>query len=84
MELIGNKPAAAPFPIDAKPESTEPGWKRVLERMPDDGVPVQVMMEGSREIRMAWCGHYQRTGAWFDAKTHVPIYEPIAHWKARS
>jgi hypothetical protein len=71
------------LPIEAEPESAEATWINVTERLPGDGELVQVILEGSREIRIAWRGNYQSTGAWFDAQTHHPIYETIVHWKAR-
>jgi hypothetical protein len=83
MELLIS-PVAAPLAIAAKPTSVERRWTLVTERLPQDGKLVQVILEGSREIRVACRGHYQSTSAWFDAATHTPIYETIARWKARS
>jgi hypothetical protein len=85
MELLTSPSLATSFlpePEVAIPESVEPAWIHVLEQLPEDGEPVDVMLERSRQIRIAWRGHYQSTGAWFDAKTRQPIYETIAHWKA--
>jgi hypothetical protein len=67
---------------EAPSESIEPAWIHVLEELPEDGEAVQVKLERSDKIRTAWRGHYQSTGAWFDAETHAPIYETIALWKA--
>jgi Protein of unknown function (DUF551) len=83
MELMMDSPIAASFSTEAKPESVESPWVHVVARLPDDGEPVQVMLERSREIRIACRGHYQSTGAWFDSQTHTPIYETVTHWKAR-
>jgi hypothetical protein len=83
MELMSG-PIAALVAIAAKPTSVEPIWTRVTERLPQDGKLVQVILERSREIRVACRGQYESTSAWFDAITHTPIYETIAHWKARS
>jgi hypothetical protein len=83
MDLIIS-PLAALVAIAAKPTRIERTWTLVTERLPQDGKLVQVILEGSREIRVACRGHYQSTSAWFDAATHTPIYETIAHWKARN
>jgi hypothetical protein len=82
MELVTWRPIAASFSIDAKPQSAERTWINVKERLPDDGELVQVILEGSREIRVACRGNYQSTSAWFDERTHTPIYETATHWKA--
>jgi hypothetical protein len=83
MELLTSASLETSF--SPEPEVATPdAWIHVLEQLPEDGEPVDVILERSHEIRIAWRGHYQSTGAWFDAKTRQPIYEPIAHWKARS
>ncbi len=58
-------------------------WVLASERLPEDGVPVQVELANSGEVRLASRGHYQSTGAWFDEETHVPIYESITQWRPR-
>jgi len=83
MELLSS-PVAAPLAMAAKPTRLEPTWTLVTEQLPQDGKLVQVMLERSCEIRIACRGHYESTSAWFDAITHTPIYETIAHWRARS
>jgi hypothetical protein len=83
MQLITIAPKSTSLPTGAKPESVEHEWVPVLERLPDDGEPVHVMLAQSREIRIAWRGNYQSTGAWFDAETRHPIYETIDNWRAR-
>jgi len=80
--LISPDPASVAFA--AKPTSLEPTWTLVTDQLPQDGKLVEVMLERSSEIRIACRGHYESTGAWFDAITHTPIYETIAHWRARS
>jgi hypothetical protein len=84
MELLLSPPLATRLSIDAKPNAVEAVWISVTDRLPDDGQPVQVLMQHSRAILTAWRGHYQSTGAWFDAETHQPIYETIAHWRSIS
>jgi hypothetical protein len=83
MEPIPSPPIAA-MPIDVKPQSLEPTWIDVTDRLPDDGETVHVMLERSRNVRVAWRGHYESTGAWFDAETRGPIYEAITRWKPRN
>ena len=83
MELLSS-PDAASAAFAANPRSLEPAWTLVTEQLPQDGKLVQVMLERSSEIRIACRGHYESTSAWFDASTHTPIYETIAHWRARS
>jgi len=83
METIMSPQIAALFSTDVQAEIVQPAWIRVTDRLPEDGELVSVILDRTREIRTAWRGHYQSTGAWFDAKTHGPIYEKIMHWKAR-
>ena len=79
---LGNRPMAMSLSLEAKPQSPKGIWINVKERLPDDGELVQVMFERSGEIHVACRGHYQSTGAWFDAQTHTPIYEAVTRWKA--
>jgi hypothetical protein len=80
MEMI----AIAPTEVSFVSAAVEPLWINVVERMPKDGELVHVLLEHSRDIRLASRGDYQSTSAWFDAQTHSPIYETIIHWKPRS
>jgi Protein of unknown function (DUF551) len=81
MELIESSPIARACSINTESETADSTWIQVSERMPEDREPVHVMLEKSREILTAWRGHYQSTGAWFDARTATPIYEKIVRWK---
>jgi hypothetical protein len=80
MQTITSLPITAALSVPAGP--IESIWVEVAQRLPDDGERVQVMLEQSLEIRTAWRGHYQSTGAWFDARTRTPIYETVLRWRA--
>jgi hypothetical protein len=83
MTLLVEPPASTMRPAGTEPEPEEFGslWIDVSERLPIDGDRVQVKLTGSNEIRIAFRGHYQSTGAWFDAATRGPIYDTITYWK---
>jgi Protein of unknown function (DUF551) len=59
-------------------------WVDVAEELPADGEFVEIRFVGAGATTMACRGHYQSTGAWFDEKTHTPIYDRVTHWKVRS
>ena len=81
MESLNIQPTALPSSTSVEEEIE---WHCVIDELPEDGEPVEVMLERTHEIRIAHRGHYQSTGAWFDAETHTPIYEAIVHWKEHS
>lgn len=78
MEPQNIRPAALP---PGKPIGEQVDWHCVVDELPEDGEPVEVVLERTHEIRIAHRGHYQSTSAWFDVETHTPIYETIVQWK---
>jgi hypothetical protein len=83
MVLTMRRPIGVSRSADVNVEAIK-SWVHVIDRLPEDGELVHVIIARTREIRTASRGHYESTSAWFDAKTHEPIYETILHWKARS